>query len=445
MLYRFPFDLTIFFEKAGTDLFGSKFFFRINLLGNAMCAGSSEVIQLDYKSASLSIESPLRAQYDADSVLEFVVTTAASPNRNVQCSLVHDGTLWDTTMALLADFVTGSAGSKQFKLLRPRLPATLPYYGDCFIFCETTDKRQPELKFQTNVNRTPQVKFKVEKGVGSINITEPLVGARWRAGEVLRVSWVTKLNSGQALPTAGASLRLHRAGAVSDDGLPTVQQQWDVSLASLTASVPLDAEAEPGADYYLALYVSQTAVIHSASFFVDGAIGRPPPAPTPVPPTAEPEATVTAPAGFTVATVLTPFPTPFVPPPPPTPFVVRTFTRSGAAGGTTTLSRTAPPDACGTRANGEFLRPDKCGVCGGSSVQCEQTGDSSQGTIIGAAVGGSVALLLIVIVIFVVVCKRRRAARSGARDTASSSGANIVLAESRLPPTTVYATEESIF
>ena len=439
MLYRFPFDLSQFFAKAAagsSDLFGAKFFFRVDLFGNAQCTGSSETIQLDYSNSALTIESPLRAQYDTDSVIDFVVSATALPNRDISCVLVSDGFFYDSVVAPLVDFVTGSAGSKQLKLVRARLPQTLAYYDAMYILCETVDKRQPTLKFQTDEKK---VNFKVERGFGSVNVTSPRSDTRLTAGLSAVVEWT--MNPRLMVPASGSLLRLHRTTQTDDAGLPVTLQVWPVQLATLNLSVTIDADTADGPNYYLALVLSPTAIVHSPLFIIDPAVGKPPSAPTPAPPTAAPDETVTAPEGFTVATILTPNPTPFIRPPPPTPFVLRTLTKAGVQ---TTGTKTAPPGACNMRANGEYVILDKCGVCGGSGVSCSrEPADDSLPIIIGASIGG-VVLLFLLVVVGVVLWKRRQG-RTGRSDD-RTVGADIVMAEERRPrANNTYAREDSVF
>jgi hypothetical protein len=437
-LYRFPFDLTEF-RKASGDTGQPDFYFRITVLGNPDCQGESRTVRLNTDDAKLSIDSPLRPVYNTDGVMDVVISATALPDRDVQCSLVHDGVLWDSTIMLLVSYVTGPAGSKQQRLVRQLLPSTLSDYGDTYILCETVDKGDPSRSFST---KDAGVKFRVEKGVGRVQFTAPTLAQRWRAGTTQTVSWSANLTTGNTLPTIGGSMRLYRLGSVDAKGMPSVLQQWDVNLASLNTSVLMPDTTVDGNDYYLSLVVSASLSVQSPLFAVDPASGSPSP-PTPVPSTAGPDAA--PPTGFTVATVLTPRPTPPRQAPAPTPFVPRTIQAPS-----TTPTKTTPKGVCGTRANGEVMVADQCGVCGGnnacSSGAVNGAGNGDLPIIIGATVGG--VLCLIIMVVIAVVVYRRHRGGNGARrgKKIDDRGAGIVLAEDSGRRPQQFMTEEgSIF
>jgi hypothetical protein len=437
VLYRFPFDLTEFRAASGDrGATEPSYYFRVSLLGNPDCMGESKQVRLNTDDAKLSIDSPLRPLYNTDSVLDVAISSTALPDRDVQCSLVHDGFVWDSTVMSLASYVTGPAGSKQTRLVRQLIPSTLPYYGDCYILCETVDKGDPSRSFST---KDAGVKFKVERGIGAVRLTSPTLGQRWRAGSLQMITWSANLTSGSTLPATGGSLRLHRIGTTDSKGLPSVVHQWDVSLPSLNASVPLPETVADGSDYYLALVVSPSMIVQSPVFGVDPKTGTPSP-PTPEPPTAAPDAT--PPTGFTVATVLTPRPTPFRQGPAPTPFVPRTILAPS-----TTPTKTTPKGVCGTRANGDVLVADACGVCGGNCTKgaVDSTGNADLPIIIGASVGGAVCLIIMAVIV-VVVCRRQRGGGGARRGKKFDDlGAGIVLAEDSVPRQQFPTEDGSIF
>ena len=122
LYFRLPFDLSEY-AKAKDWLTQPKYYVRVSLASNSDCFGSSGHFHVDGGLSSLSLATaPAQSAYATGSIFEVRIVAEGAPSRDVQCDLIHSGVLFDTAEERIATYRTGSATTRQAKLVRHQLP-----------------------------------------------------------------------------------------------------------------------------------------------------------------------------------------------------------------------------------------------------------------------------------------------------------------------------------